>query len=246
MFLACVIAQHRSFDYTSPDIPRLIRFQAVPAHPTMFGRTPINRDADQIIPLSTLGDSTRVSMAARDSRMSQATLAPPPPPELLSILPSHWNRIKPSGQAYLATENVKMAAGPFSMLPDELIIRILEYLDILSVLRVGSTCKALWAFSRLDEPLWRSIFMKYAFSSFVPSCQNLQIPLSFHYIVLVLVGPRPFIRTGLSTKRWAILRVAVGRFLYVTIEHSPFTIYNLDNLPYMTTPNHRSLVIEVY
>lgn len=178
--------------------------------------------------------------------MSQATLAPPPRPELLSILPPHWNRVKPSGQAYLATENIKIAAGPFSMLPDELIIRILEYLDILSILRIGSTCKALWAFSRLDEPLWRSIFMKYAFSSFVPSCQNLQISLNYHYTVLVLVALRLFIRIGLSNKRWAIFRVAVGRFMYVTIERSPCTIYNPDNLPYMTTPNYRSLVIAAY
>ena len=154
----------------------------------MFGRAPADSDADQITPLSTLGESTRVSVAARDSHRSQATLATPPPPGLLSILPPHWNRVKPSGQAYLARENIKTAAGPFAMLPDELTIRILEYLDILSILRIGSTCKALWAFSRLDEPLWRSIFIKYAFSSFVPFCQNLQISLFHLYIVLVLVA----------------------------------------------------------
>jgi len=198
VFLGGIIAHHRSFDHTTPDIRRLIHFEAVAALSTMFartsGRTPANSDADQIIPLSTLGDSTRVSVAAQDSRMSQATLAPPPPPELLSILPPHWNRIKPSGQVYLATENIKIAAGPFSMLPDELIIHLLEFLDILSILRFGSTCKALWAFSRLDEPLWRSKFLKYAFSSFVPSYQNLQTSLNCLYIVLVLVAPWPLIR----------------------------------------------------
>ncbi len=164
------------------------------------GRIPGDSDADQIIPLSTLGDSTNVSVAAQDSRMSQATLLPPPP-ELLSILPPHWNRIKPSGQVYLATENIKIAAGPFSMLPDELIVQLLEYLDILSTLRFGSTCKALWAFSRLDEPLWRSKFLKYAFSSFVPSYQNLQSSLYYLYIVLVLMAPWPLIRIRLSLAR---------------------------------------------
>lgn len=187
--------------YTSPDIRRLNRSQAVAAHSIMFGRTPADFDRDEITPLSTLGDSTRVSVAAQDSRTSQATLAAPPPPGLLSVLPPHWNRIKPSGQAYLATENIKEAAGPFSTLPDELIIRIIEYLDILSILRIGSTCKALWAFSRLDEPLWRSIFMKYAFSFSVSSYQKLQISLNFLRTVLVPVAPCPLLGWTISSKR---------------------------------------------
>lgn len=198
--LSSTSAYHCSCAHTIPDIHRVVDYQVVAAPSTMFARTPArtigNSVTDQAIPLSTLGESTTISLAAQDSRISQATLLPPPPPELLSILPPHWNRIKPSGQVYLATENIKTAAGPFSMLPDELIVHLLEYLDILSVLRFGSTCKALWAFSRLDESLWRYKFIKYAFSSFVISYPDLQYLVIHRYIVLLPVAPWPFVRIG--------------------------------------------------
>ena len=67
-------------------------------------------------------------------------------------LPRHPLDVKPSGNAYTATEH---AISPFPALSDELLVHILEYLDPISLANVGGTCKFLRAFSRFDE-LWKS------------------------------------------------------------------------------------------
>ena len=130
----------------------------------MPSRTPANSLKDEGIPLSTFDESTKVSVAGQDNHMSQTTL--PTTNEPLSIIPPHPQGIKPSGQVYLATENIKTAAGRLFSLPDEIIVQVFENLDIPSLLEVGLTCKALWAFSRLEESLWRTRFIKYDISFF--------------------------------------------------------------------------------
>ena len=77
-----------------------------------------------------------------------------------SVVPSHPLGIKPAGNAYSATENIKLATGVFTALPDELIIQLLEFLDATSLKRLGCTCKALYAFSRLEE-LWKTLCIEY-------------------------------------------------------------------------------------
>ena len=67
-------------------------------------------------------------------------------------LPRHPLGVKPAGNVYTATTKLHI---PFWRLPDELVIEILEYLDPVSLLRLGLSCKALYAFSRLDE-LWKA------------------------------------------------------------------------------------------
>lgn len=79
-------------------------------------------------------------------------------------VPTHPLRIKPAGNAYTATENIKLAAGLFMGLPDELIIQVLESLDATSLKRLGYTCKALYAFSRLED-LWKALCVKYELPS---------------------------------------------------------------------------------
>ena len=81
---------------------------------------------------------------------------------------SHPLKVKPAGNAYGGEANIKRAAGLFSILPDELIIIILEDLGPTSLLQLGSTCKAMYAFSRLEE-LWKTLFVEYA----SPSGQDL-------------------------------------------------------------------------
>ena len=71
-------------------------------------------------------------------------------------VPSHPLGIKPSGNAYTASENLKSAAGYFAVLPDELLVQILEYLDASSLKDIECTCKALYAFSRLED-LWKTL-----------------------------------------------------------------------------------------
>lgn len=69
-------------------------------------------------------------------------------------IPCHPLGVKPSGNALVATSNLRDAIGTFNILPDELIQTCLEYLDPTSLLRLGCTCKALYAFTR-SEDLWK-------------------------------------------------------------------------------------------
>ena len=71
-------------------------------------------------------------------------------------VPSHPLGIKPSGNAYTANENLKSAAGRFSLLPDEVLVQILECLDAVSLQKIECTCKALYAFSRLED-IWKTL-----------------------------------------------------------------------------------------
>ena len=79
-----------------------------------------------------------------------------------TAIPRHPLGVKPSGNAYTSTENHKIAAGYFYHLPDEIIVSVLEYLDLEALLSLGSTCKALYAFSRLED-LWKTLFILYVY-----------------------------------------------------------------------------------
>ena len=70
-------------------------------------------------------------------------------------IPPHPLGIQPLGNAYAAKTNLKWATGEFSQLPDEILIQILEHLDAPSLISLGTSCRAFYAFSRLDE-LWKN------------------------------------------------------------------------------------------
>lgn len=72
-------------------------------------------------------------------------------------IPGHPMGVKPSGNALLAAENLRDAIGTFGILPDDLILTLLEFLDGPSLLRIGRTCKAFYAFTRAEE-LWKGLF----------------------------------------------------------------------------------------
>ncbi|OCK83836.1 Clavaminate synthase-like protein [Lepidopterella palustris CBS 459.81] len=74
-------------------------------------------------------------------------------------IPIHPLGIKPSGNAYAAFQDIKSACGFFAKLPDELLNQILEIIDAFDLVRLGSTCKALYAFTRAEE-LWKSLFIE--------------------------------------------------------------------------------------
>lgn len=76
-----------------------------------------------------------------------------------AAVPAHPLGIKPAGNAYTATENIKANAGSFARLPDELLNHIFESFDAETLTRLGTTCRALYAFTRLDE-LWRALFVR--------------------------------------------------------------------------------------
>lgn len=73
-----------------------------------------------------------------------------------TAVPLHPLGVKPAGNAYATNENTKSAAGLFATLPDELLVQILELLDAKTLLRIGCACKAIYAFSRLED-LWKTL-----------------------------------------------------------------------------------------
>lgn len=101
--------------------------------------------------------------------MTAAELVPinPPPHQVEAVdharsgweaIPCHPLGVKPSGNALVATSNLRDAIGTLNILPDEIIQMCLEYLDPASLLRLGCTCKALYAFTR-SEDLWKAFLV---------------------------------------------------------------------------------------
>lgn len=78
----------------------------------------------------------------------------------MTVVPPHPLGIKPAGNAYTSSSNIRSTIGIFASLPDELIVQILEHLDSTSLLQLGATCKVLYAFSRLED-LWKALFIGY-------------------------------------------------------------------------------------
>ncbi|KAI9720386.1 MAG: hypothetical protein M1812_002892 [Candelaria pacifica] len=73
-------------------------------------------------------------------------------------VPPHPLKLKPAGNAYTSRENLRISLGSLTALTDELIIQTMEFLDGISLLKIGATCKALFAFASLEE-LWKSLFI---------------------------------------------------------------------------------------
>ncbi|KAL3453637.1 hypothetical protein BJX65DRAFT_128839 [Aspergillus insuetus] len=82
-----------------------------------------------------------------------------------NAIPGHPLGVKPSGNALLAAVNLRNAIGTFGLLPDELILILLEFLDCPSLLQLGRTCKAFYAFTRAED-LWKTIFIRSPPTSF--------------------------------------------------------------------------------
>lgn len=77
----------------------------------------------------------------------------------IASAPSHPLGVKPLGNAYASNVNLRSASGLFGRIPEELVFQILEYLDGGALTGLGSTCKALYAFSRAEE-LWKALFVE--------------------------------------------------------------------------------------
>lgn len=74
-------------------------------------------------------------------------------------IPCHPLGVKPSGNVLLAEKHLRNTIGTFQILLDELILVLLETLDAASLLSVGRTCKAFYAFTRAEE-LWKALFVR--------------------------------------------------------------------------------------
>lgn len=78
----------------------------------------------------------------------------------MAAIHTHPLGVRPSGNRLtIAVRDVRAHMGSFSRVPDEVLHLVLEWLDMSTLLKVGSTCKALFAFAS-NEELWRSIFIR--------------------------------------------------------------------------------------
>ena len=76
-----------------------------------------------------------------------------------TLVRRHPLGVRPSGNALTSDWNLKSSCGPFARLPDDLLMQLLETLNIPHLLRLGNTCRALYAFTRSEE-LWRALFVE--------------------------------------------------------------------------------------
>jgi hypothetical protein len=77
-----------------------------------------------------------------------------------SYIPLHPLGVKPAGNQYSATTNSRQALGlSFQAWPDEIIALFLDYLEPKELVRLGATCKFLYAFCRADD-LWKNLFIE--------------------------------------------------------------------------------------
>lgn len=76
-----------------------------------------------------------------------------------ATIPHHPLGVKPSGNALTADWSLRPAIGTLAILPDEMIMPLLLYLEAPDLLRLGRTCKALYAFTRAEE-LWKTLFIQ--------------------------------------------------------------------------------------
>lgn len=75
-------------------------------------------------------------------------------------IPVHPLGVKPLGNQYFASgQPARTALGLMRCLPDEMIQQLLEYLEADSLRNLGSVCRFLFAFCRLDE-LWKTLFLE--------------------------------------------------------------------------------------
>ncbi|KAK4152417.1 hypothetical protein C8A00DRAFT_16262 [Chaetomidium leptoderma] len=77
-----------------------------------------------------------------------------------SSIPSHPLGIKPLGNKYFSSgEDARMLLGTLQVLPDEMLMQLLEYLDPRALRLFGYTCKFLFACCVVDD-IWKTIFLE--------------------------------------------------------------------------------------
>ncbi|KJZ73609.1 hypothetical protein HIM_06942 [Hirsutella minnesotensis 3608] len=75
-------------------------------------------------------------------------------------IPLHPLRVKPLGNRYLSRgPHARANVGAWQQLPDEVLMAVLELLDQNVLLRLGATCKFLYAFCHAEE-LWKALYLR--------------------------------------------------------------------------------------
>ncbi|CVL10088.1 uncharacterized protein FPRO_04801 [Fusarium proliferatum ET1] len=75
-------------------------------------------------------------------------------------IPPHPLGLKPLGNQYFFTgRNARRSIGSWRILPDEVLSLVLEQFDAAALLKLGHTCKFLYAFCHSDE-FWKPMFLR--------------------------------------------------------------------------------------
>lgn len=75
-------------------------------------------------------------------------------------IPSHPLGLKPLGNQYLHHGPIaRRSIGVFNILPDEMLMLVLEHVSAAELLHLGHTCKFLYAFAHSDD-LWKALFLQ--------------------------------------------------------------------------------------
>ncbi|KAH7170630.1 hypothetical protein EDB81DRAFT_876656 [Dactylonectria macrodidyma] len=75
-------------------------------------------------------------------------------------IPLHPLGLKPLGNQYISTgRNARGSIGVWNMLPDEVMMLLLEHFESPELFTLGHTCKFLYAFCHSDE-LWKPLFLR--------------------------------------------------------------------------------------
>lgn len=81
-------------------------------------------------------------------------------PNATSAIPPHPLGIKPLGNKYLSDgDDARRFLGALQVLPDEMLMQLLEFLDDRTLRRFGYTCRFLFACSVSDD-IWKTIFLE--------------------------------------------------------------------------------------
>lgn len=77
-----------------------------------------------------------------------------------SSVPPHPLGIKPLGNKYFSSgKDARTSLGALRVLPDEMLMQLLEYMDKSALRLLGSTCRFLFACCAADD-LWKSVFLE--------------------------------------------------------------------------------------
>ena len=80
--------------------------------------------------------------------------------EASDSIPTHPLGLKPLGNQYLAEgPNARRNIGTWAALPEEMLALVLEGFDQNSLLKLGSTCKYMYAFCHSEE-LWKAVYLR--------------------------------------------------------------------------------------
>lgn len=138
---------------------------------TLFTSVPLPRISDDSMTVSSrypLDDYSAESLPGRpvkraktsdSSKLPSRSIDPEEDSSTVTSVRRHPLGVRPSGNAYTSSVNLKDSCGFFAALPDELIAQFLEALEPQDLLRLGGTCRALHAFTR-NEELWRALFVE--------------------------------------------------------------------------------------